>query len=490
MENIKLKSIMETILNEDEIGLINEASFSAGKLKKVSDLLASIIGKGFGGEFKLLGAGLGKETFKKKSLGQGEGYRYINNNGYMIRFGWLKKAKKSKYQINIVDFWEPKSKATWDTPTITVKLADWMNVIEVAKELKQVLITGEVSESIFLNEEGQEILLESAPKKMISYAKEKGYEYEGESEYKLIAKMGSDFNKDEYKGFTVIRGEKEKNSSEEIFKDNEKLLKEKKWSDPDLIFDDIEKLTTVVATGGANGLIVAGMAGLGKTFHVEKTMKDLMGSPEGPTARWRHTKGGKLSPYGLYMELFRNRDDMVLVYDDTDLWGDKDSVAMLKAAMDTYDVRKITWNSKATVNTDLMSAEEKDKYYEELYTAMIETPEEVGGKIKLPASFNFTSRIIFITNVNAAKFDKDPHMAAVKSRSYFMDVQLKREDIVRRIKSILPFMMPEIDMKIKEEVVDQLAAGGHILTMRAVTKAIGIRMGGASDWERLTREYA
>lgn len=40
-------------------------------------------------------------------------------------------------------------------------------------------------------------------------------------------------------------------------------------------------------------------------------MKSLLGSPEGPGAKWRHRKGAKLSPFGLYMDLFMNRDDVV-----------------------------------------------------------------------------------------------------------------------------------------------------------------------------------
>jgi hypothetical protein len=45
-------------------------------------------------------------------------------------------------------------------------------------------------------------------------------------------------------------------------------------------------------------------------------------------------------------------------------------------------------------------------------------------------------------------------------------------------------------MKLKEEIVDQLAKGEHTLTMRAVIAAIAIRKAEIPDWERLVREYA
>ena len=491
MRKFDIKSIIESNISID-VGLLNEASFSKSKLQKVSDLLAVVLGNSFGGEFKLLGAGLGFESFKKKGLGQGAGYRYINKKGFMIRFGWLKKDKKSKYQINVVDLWEPGTGAKWDTPSTTVHLAKWINIVDTVQELKDVLVTGMVTES---KEDEKIPLLEAAnpPKKMIAYGAAKGIEWNGESIYqysKKIADAGL-WDEEEYRGYKITKNQKEQSSSEDVFKENEQKLKAQKFSDPDLVFDDIEKLTKIVATGGANGLIVAGAPGLGKTHHVEATMKNLFGSPKGAEARWRHMKGGKLSAYGLYMMMFLNRDNKTLVFDDTDIWGDKDCVAMMKSAIDTYPVRDISWTSKATVNTDLMDAEERETYYEELMIAIKENPEDLGGKIKLPASFEFTSRVIFITNVPAAKFAKDPHMAAIMSRSFFVDVNLRAEDVVRRIKTILPFIEPDVSMDIKLEVVDALAKKEGQLTMRAVTKAIAIRMGEPSaDWDRLVQEYA
>ena len=498
---VNIREIIEGVdgLNE---GMLNESSFSASKLLKVSELLAQVLGHQLGGEFKLLGGSLGKESFKKKGMGEGQGYKFMNKHGNMIRFGWLKKAKKSKFQINIVDYWDVKDgKKRWDTPTMSIKLADWMNIVEVVQELKAVIISGGHVEESMKKSGKQSLILESIkdsnkpPKKMIAYGTAMGVEYmEAEDTYQgYINKMedAGVWDKEEYKGFKVVKNEKETNSTEDAFKGAEKVLADKKWSDPELVFDDIEKLTKIVATGGANGLIVAGMAGMGKTFHVEKTMKAMLGTSEGPSARWRHRKGAKLSPFGLYMDLFMNRDDMTLVYDDSDsVWNDKDSVNILKSAIDTYKVRQVSWPSKSTVNLELMDPEEKEEYLAKLYDAMVNKPEDVGTKIKLPSSFDFTSRIIFISNMPAAKFDKDANMSAIKSRSYFMDVQLKREDVINRIRSILPFIEPDVDIKLKEEILDQLSQSEHTLTMRAVVAAIAIRKAGLNDWERLVKEYA
>jgi len=495
---VNIRDIIESVeLNE---GILNESSFSESKLRKVSDLLAIVMGNQLGGEFKLLGGSLGTESFKKRGLGEGKGFKYMNKKGMMIRFGWLKKAKKSKFQINIVDFWDPKDgKKRWDTPTLSVQLAEWLNIVDVVSELKDIIVSGgakmpELHESVSAVTEAVKSG-NMPPKKMIAYGTAKGVEYDiSQDTYAMyVKKMEAQgvWDEEEYKGFKVVKNEVEKNSTEDAFASAEKVLAEKKWSDPELVFDDIEKLTKIVATGGSNGLIVAGMAGMGKTFHVEKTMKAILGSPSGPDAKWRHRKGAKLSPFGLYMDLFMNRDDMTIVYDDSDsVWSDKDSVNILKSAIDTYKVRQVSWPSRSTVNLELMGVEEKEDYLASLYDAMVNKPEDVGTKIKLPSAFDFTSRIIFISNMPAAKFDKDANMAAIKSRSFFMDVQLKREDVINRIRSILPFIEPDVDMQMKEEILEQLAESDHTLTMRAVVAAIAIRKAGLNDWDRLVKEYA
>jgi hypothetical protein len=191
----------------------------------------------------------------------------------MIRFGWLKKAKKSKYQINIVDFWDPKDgKKRWDTPTLTVQLADWLNIVDVVQELKDIIVSGgtdlpELYESLGGISEAVKAG-NMPPKKMIAFGTAKGVEYNrDEDTYAMYVKKmeaAGVWDPEEYRGFKVTKNNKESNSTEDVFQGAEKQLAEKKWSDPELVFGDIEKLTKIVATGGANGLIVAGMAGMGK----------------------------------------------------------------------------------------------------------------------------------------------------------------------------------------------------------------------------------
>ncbi len=471
------------LVESENLTPLSEASFSAGKTKKVADLLASVLGKDLGGEFKQLGGSFGQETFKKRGFGEGRGFKYMNKAGNMIRFGWMKKAK-SQYQITQVDFWNANAGAKWDTPSISVNLADWMNIVDVVNELKNILVHGALTENL---DEATITEARFPPKKLIAYGTSIGVPYDDESshKYKQMLHDSGNYNEDDYRGYSISSGEKEQNSTTATIKAAEKQLNARKYADPDLVFDDIEKLTKVVAMGLQNGLIVAGMAGIGKTFHVEKQMQELLGTNEGPNAKWRHRKGEKLSPFGLYMDLFANRDDMTIVYDDSDsVWKDPDSVNILKSAMDTYKKRTLGWTSKSTTNVEILTDEERAEYYEKLYTAMKEKPEDVGTKIKLPNKFDFTSRIIFISNLKPEKID-----SAIRSRSLFMDIYLTREDVVYRIKSILPFVEPGISMAIKEKVLESLIESGGELTMRAITAGISVAAGGFDDWERLVSSY-
>jgi hypothetical protein len=162
---------------------------------------------------------------------------------------------------------------------------------------------------------------------------------------------------------------------------------------------------------------------------------------------------------------------------------------MLKSALDTKKERVLFWSSSRTQNIEILSPEEQQEYFDKLYDAMINKPEDIGTKIKLPNTFKFTSRVIFISNLPGKKFKTDGDLAAIASRSLFMDVQLDSAGKLRRIKSIISFICPEVPLEEKQKVVEQLAASDKELTMRSVMAGISIQQSGENDWERLAREY-
>jgi hypothetical protein len=100
------------------------------------------------------------------------------------------------------------------------------------------------------------------------------------------------------------------------------------------------------------------------------------------------------------------------VFDDCDIWDDQDAVNILKGALDSSKVRRISYNKDSRILR------------------------EEG----VPNSFNFNGSIIFITNksFDAKKASKmQPHLDALQSRCHFLDLTINTErDKMMRIKQV------------------------------------------------------
>ena len=111
--------------------------------------------------------------------------------------------------------------------------------------------------------------------------------------------------------------------------------------DPKDMFDNLEKLTKMVGRGIQPSLVVTGGAGLGKTFLVKKTLAD-MGLEE--AKQFVHFKG-RATAAGLFVTLYENCDKIIVLDDCDSVFKDADAVNLLKAALDSYDTRKISYIS-------------------------------------------------------------------------------------------------------------------------------------------------
>jgi len=249
-------------------GYLNEA-FSEKNLLKVSELLASLFSKSKFGKFKKMTDSFFKNDFTSSDGEKGVGFQYLSKNGYMIRFGFVNrktKAKglKNKFSVNRVDFWRPDGSSSFGQPSQTIYIPDWLNIVEVVGVIKDALENNSASIGESVNEEFNPKL----NKKINAYAIAKGIDpMQGGSSAQKLKKIMKDegvWDDDEYKSFKITKGSAEDNSITEQMKTAEKKLAERKYADPELIFKDIEILVKVVATGAQKGLIVAGMAGVGK----------------------------------------------------------------------------------------------------------------------------------------------------------------------------------------------------------------------------------
>lgn len=223
-------------------------------------------------------------------------------------------------------------------------------------------------------------------------------------------------------------------------------------------FDFIEKFVRMVARGVSNSLIVAGPGGLGKTHTVTDTLQK-MGKRElgiGDTEGDYIVVKGFSTAKALYRTLYEN-NGMTIIFDDTDaIMKDPIGANILKAALDSYDQRVISWNA------------------------------EFSEREELPNRFEFVGRVIFITNMS---LDKVPQ--ALISRSLKCDVSMTIDEKIERIATVVMSdnFMPSIDNKVKQDVIAFIRENANQFTdlnIRSAMNIAKIRYEMADEgWERM-----
>ena len=178
---------------------------------------------------------------------------------------------------------------------------------------------------------------------------------------------------------------------------------------PEVMFNNLRNLTKMVGKGLQPSLVVTGMAGMGKTHIVKETLAEL-GLRE--SFEFVHFKG-RATAAGLYITLYENSDKIVVLDDCDSVFKDDDAVNILKGALDSYDIRRISY---------ITSRELKDSY---------QNP--------VPRQFEFTGRVIFISNIAQNKIDE-----AIKSRSFVQDINMSTEQVFQRMEQLLDKIEPSI----------------------------------------------
>lgn len=187
-------------------------------------------------------------------------------------------------------------------------------------------------------------------------------------------------------------------------------------------FDFIEKFVKMVGMGVANSLIVAGPGGLGKTHTVTETLAALgkkeMGIAD-EDGDYIFVKGHSTAK-ALYRTLFEH-NGKIIIFDDCDsVFKDPIGANVLKAALDSYDKRVISWNAEFSEREDL------------------------------PNRFEFVGRVIFISNLAMGGMPQ-----ALISRSLKCDVTMTMAEKVERITTVVmsAAFMPQYDKTVKKDVV-------------------------------------
>jgi hypothetical protein len=228
--------------------------------------------------------------------------------------------------------------------------------------------------------------------------------------------------------------------------------------DPEIMFSNLERLTKMVGKGIQPSLVLTGMAGVGKTHLVKETLKGL-GLRE--SYDFEHFKG-KATAAGLFITLYQNSDKIIVLDDCDSVFKDDDAVNILKAALDSYDTRKISYISTKPL---------KDEFGE-----------------PIPAHFEFTGKIIFISNIHQSKLD-----SAIRSRSFVADITMNTQQMFQRMTQLLETMEPRIPLAAKKqalEIMKELDAkyGGVDINLRSFIKAARICAMGFEDPTMLVAE--
>lgn len=278
---------------------------------------------------------------------------------------------------------------------------------------------------------------------------------------------------------TVSRGGAEKiaetGNGAELMADRERITFENQLK-------DMENLLKLTVNGAANAMFIAGRGGVGKTHTVEQVLSSL-GLRDGQ-GYFKNT--GSTTAAGMYSLLFRYRNDIILFDDSDDAFKDQESRNLLKAATDTKKIRKLVWNKmgKNVVDPD-----------EDI------SPDEMLDQGLIPRYFEFTGKILFITNLKMDKLDPD---GALRTRAYIIDIDPTEKEIYDFMEKIVDKMELEdgltLDLASRKEVVDLLRKGkskqepnlrklSRGLNMKAGALAAGVEVN-AKDLQRMIETYA
>jgi hypothetical protein len=212
-------------------------------------------------------------------------------------------------------------------------------------------------------------------------------------------------------------------------------------------FSFLQDLTSMVVMGATPSLIVTGEGGLGKTHTVTETIKDNSLSE----SEWVTFKGYSTAR-GLYNTLFDHNGKLILLDDCDSVLEDKVAISILKSALDSYETRQITWMAKMT---------KADEY---------------------PNQFNFTGRVIFISNKDKSKID-----GAILSRSLTVDLTMTPSEKIERMRFILNKILPEYSIEVKSDslnFLEQMKESSNI-NLRTLIMISKIRAQFPDTWQNL-----
>lgn len=233
-------------------------------------------------------------------------------------------------------------------------------------------------------------------------------------------------------------------------------------------FDFLTDFVNMVADRTSPSLLVTGEGGLGKTFTVNKALKDAgltntsdmvgFGSDnvllESQSRKIYTVIKGYSTAKGLYRSLFENRNRIVIFDDCDSVLKDPVALNLLKGALDSYDKRIISWNAESFGDDDL------------------------------PRSFEFKGGVIFISNMPIFKVDQ-----AIRSRAICVDLSMNATQKIERMGAIIKTeeFLPEYSDNVKQAALaflSEMKDEAKELSLRTLISVTKVAGRGGDNWKR------
>lgn len=242
-------------------------------------------------------------------------------------------------------------------------------------------------------------------------------------------------------------------------------------------FEQVVQYTKAVADIKSRdyALLISGDPGLGKSFEVETTLKEVLGEQSLPRIsgegydkipdRLQWIEGPtKIPPKELYCFLWA-QNGRVIVFDDADdFLENPTSVNIMKKVLDSKQKRTVGYGSKPII---------------------LKRAAANGEDLLVPNSFDFYGRVIVITN----KYFRDID-SAIKSRSLVCEVDLPPGECLKRIQRLKPEIIkqvPNASERTADEVLNHLHSISHLyrkLDLRTFRQALEERIRSPQKWKR------
>lgn len=481
-----------------------EAKISGAKVGSAMTKIISYLERQM--SFKLIKLGI--EEFHNSNE-SGTGMRYLESGTEnCIRFNWV---GSSSSQIVSVDLWNGTTKSpnfniAFNDVSLAKSLPELVNVLKNPK-------TGifPVSGSANINEAKKgEFTPDSAIADMIekmedgrtfnrsefvmAYHPENAYAYDAwveKNKNKLVItgkriaiKSGTKFgdsSEDSQGELIVTRGGKNEDykiaSLDELQKDSRVSFSES--------LEHLEGFTKALIKGAFNGLFVAGAGGVGKTQTVEDAL-----AAAGLSDGQGYTKiTGSASPIGIYTELYKNKDGIILFDDCDGALESQDGRNLIKAATDTKKNRKMAWAKKSAgmydPDKEIPSASDDEDSEDG-------DEDEAAPETRIPNKFDFKGRIIFISNLPLDKLDPDK---ALRTRGYIISINPTPEELFSKMQDILYDIKLDhgsLSNKERDEILEIIKSSKNktSISLRTLVRALGLAASGVPNFEKLIRLYS